>query len=107
MKISLTVCDLCQLPDRPAQLHTIGSGARSVDKDLCDEDAARLEEFLGEIGVVVKKAAKSKAATKAGAGRTAARKTEGSTSATRRPAPGRKTGMVVRTLDEIEQGKRG
>ncbi|MGC9669469.1 hypothetical protein ACNTMW_23315 [Planosporangium sp. 12N6] len=46
MKLSLTVCDVCQDTARGARTYRVQSGGRAATTDLCDEHNAPLEAIL-------------------------------------------------------------
>ncbi|NJC71250.1 hypothetical protein HC031_16240 [Planosporangium thailandense] len=46
MRLSLTVCDVCENKDREAKTYTVQSGGRTATTDRCEEHGAALEEVL-------------------------------------------------------------
>lgn len=46
MRLSLTVCDVCEDKNREVKTYTVQSGGRSATTDRCEEHGAALEEIL-------------------------------------------------------------
>ncbi|GAB3158464.1 hypothetical protein GCM10027290_61760 [Micromonospora sonneratiae] len=47
MKITITVCDVCQDPGQPVRSYRVVSDGRSTEIDRCQEHGAPLEALFG------------------------------------------------------------
>ncbi|USH45865.1 DNA binding protein [Streptomyces phage VieEnRose] len=90
MKIEVTVCNVCQVVDRPTAHYTITRNGAATEVDLCSEHSAPLDElFPAPAPTPVKRA-------------TPARKAPA-----KKAAAPRRRGAKVVSLDEIERMKQG
>lgn len=54
--VKVRVCDACQDQSKSTKRYTVGEGRRSVQKDLCEDDAEPLEVLMSKSTSPAKKA---------------------------------------------------